>query len=142
MVTGSRVEGGAQVLSAGVRRTIQSIKEIVGNHSDADIYVALKETNMDPNETTQRLLNQGPLSRFCIHFFPPLFLTSAFLDYWGFLKWKLAFLTGLRKCYLINDGVTLRWNANKIGTGVLESSVSDGVHGFSFIFLFKKHGMQ
>ncbi|KAK4427384.1 GBF-interacting protein 1 [Sesamum alatum] len=58
MVSGSRIEGGAQVLSAGVRRTIQSIKEIVGNHSDADIYVALKETNMDPNETTQKLLNQ------------------------------------------------------------------------------------
>ncbi|KAL0341848.1 UNVERIFIED_CONTAM: hypothetical protein Scaly_1847400 [Sesamum calycinum] len=52
------IEGGAQVLSAGVRRTIQSIKEIVGNHSDADIYVALKETNMDPNETAQKLLNQ------------------------------------------------------------------------------------
>lgn len=60
MVSGSRIEGGAQVLSAGVRRTIQSIKEIVGNHSDADIYVALKETNMDPNETTQKLLNQDP----------------------------------------------------------------------------------
>ncbi|KAK6125030.1 hypothetical protein DH2020_041208 [Rehmannia glutinosa] len=58
MVSGTRTEGGAQVLSAGVRRTIQSIKEIVGNHSDADIYVALKETNMDPNETTQKLLNQ------------------------------------------------------------------------------------
>lgn len=60
MVSGTRIEGGAQVLSAGVRITIQSIKEIVGNHSDADIYVVLKETNMDPNETTQKLLNQGP----------------------------------------------------------------------------------
>ncbi|CAA0821163.1 Kinase-related protein of unknown function (DUF1296 [Striga hermonthica] len=61
MVSGSRADGGgAQVISAGVRRTIQSIKEIVGNHSDADIYVALKETNMDPNETTQKLLNQDP----------------------------------------------------------------------------------
>ncbi|KAL8458664.1 hypothetical protein ACS0TY_036247 [Phlomoides rotata] len=60
MVSGARIEGGAQVLSAGVRRTIQSIKEIVGNHSDADIYVALKETNMDPNETAQKLLNQDP----------------------------------------------------------------------------------
>jgi hypothetical protein len=46
-------------LSAKVRKTIQSIKEIVGDHSEADIYVALKETNMDPNETTQKLLNQG-----------------------------------------------------------------------------------
>ncbi|XP_061364003.1 uncharacterized protein LOC133307510 isoform X2 [Gastrolobium bilobum] len=62
MVPVSRTEGGAgtQILSARVRKTIQSIKEIVGNHSDADIYVALKETNMDPNETTQKLLNQDP----------------------------------------------------------------------------------
>lgn len=60
MVSGSRIDGGAQVLSAGVRKTIQSIKEIVGNHSDADIYVVLKETNMDPNETAQKLLNQDP----------------------------------------------------------------------------------
>ncbi|KAJ9568542.1 hypothetical protein OSB04_004508 [Centaurea solstitialis] len=62
MVSGSRIEGGngTHNLSAGVRRTIQSIKEIVGNHSDADIYVALRETNMDPNETAQKLLNQDP----------------------------------------------------------------------------------
>ncbi|XP_076884997.1 uncharacterized protein LOC143534380 isoform X2 [Bidens hawaiensis] len=59
MVSGSRIEG-THNLSAGVRRTIQSIKEIVGNHSDADIYTTLKETNMDPNETTQKLLNQDP----------------------------------------------------------------------------------
>ncbi|KAK7294416.1 hypothetical protein RJT34_17305 [Clitoria ternatea] len=62
MVPASRTEGGTgtHLLSARVRKTIQSIKEIVGNHSDADIYVALKETNMDPNETTQKLLNQDP----------------------------------------------------------------------------------
>ncbi|KAG5228994.1 hydroxyproline-rich glycoprotein [Salix suchowensis] len=47
-------------LSAKVRKTIQSIKEIVGNFSDADIYMVLKETNMDPNETAQKLLNQDP----------------------------------------------------------------------------------
>ncbi|GAV84946.1 DUF1296 domain-containing protein [Cephalotus follicularis] len=50
-----------QIVSAGVRKTIQSIKEIVGkNHSDADIYVVLRESNMDPNETAQKLLNQDP----------------------------------------------------------------------------------
>jgi len=48
-------------LSARVRKIIQSIKEIVGNFSDADIYMVLKETNMDPNETVQKLLNQGLL---------------------------------------------------------------------------------
>lgn len=51
--------GGTQLLSLRVRNTIQSIKEIVGNHSESDIYLALKETNMDPNETAQKLLNQG-----------------------------------------------------------------------------------
>ncbi|CAK8560399.1 unnamed protein product [Lathyrus sativus] len=62
MVPVSRTDGatGTHLLSAKVRKTIQSIKEIVGNHSEADIYVALKETNMDPNETTQKLLNQDP----------------------------------------------------------------------------------
>ncbi|CAK9150136.1 unnamed protein product [Ilex paraguariensis] len=60
MVSGTRIEGGAQTLSAEIRKTIQSIKEIVGNHSDADIYVTLKESNMDPNETAQKLLNQDP----------------------------------------------------------------------------------
>ncbi|RRT39410.1 hypothetical protein B296_00059170 [Ensete ventricosum] len=67
MVMGSGVDGGGQVVPLRIRKTIQSIKEIVGNHSDADIYAVLKETNMDPNETAQKLLNQGrPLSR--IHF--------------------------------------------------------------------------
>ncbi|CAJ2663501.1 unnamed protein product [Trifolium pratense] len=62
MVPASKTEGatGTHLLSAKVRKTIQSIKEIVGDHSEADIYVALRETNMDPNETTQKLLNQDP----------------------------------------------------------------------------------
>ncbi|XP_068660739.1 GBF-interacting protein 1-like isoform X2 [Aristolochia californica] len=60
MVSGPRFDGGTPVLPAPVRKTIQSIKEIVGNHSDADIYSMLKETNMDPNETAQKLLNQDP----------------------------------------------------------------------------------
>ncbi|XP_022948928.1 uncharacterized protein LOC111452434 isoform X2 [Cucurbita moschata] len=60
MVSGLRIEGGTQILPARVRKTIQSIKEIVGDHSDADIYTTLKETNMDPNETAQKLLNQDP----------------------------------------------------------------------------------
>ncbi|KAM0936256.1 putative GBF-interacting protein [Dioscorea sansibarensis] len=58
MVTGGRHDVVAQGIS--VRRTIQSIKEIVGDHSDADIYAALKESNMDPNETAQKLLNEDP----------------------------------------------------------------------------------
>ena len=86
MVPGSRTEGGTgtHLLSARVRKTIQSIKEIVGNHSDADIYVALKEANMDPNETTQKLLNQGWCLPWWGHvllfFFFPLF--SIVLIFW------------------------------------------------------------
>lgn len=62
MVSGPRIDGGGttQILSAGLRKTIQSIKEIVGNHSDGDIYAVLKETNMDPNDAAQKLLNQDP----------------------------------------------------------------------------------
>ncbi|CAL9748492.1 unnamed protein product [Musa acuminata subsp. burmannicoides] len=60
MVMGSGVDGGGQVVPLRIQKTIQSIKEIVGNHSDADIYAVLKETNMDPNETAQKLLNQDP----------------------------------------------------------------------------------
>ncbi|OIW02505.1 hypothetical protein TanjilG_12819 [Lupinus angustifolius] len=41
-----------------LRKTIQNIKEITGNHSDEDIYAMLKECSMDPNETAQKLLLQ------------------------------------------------------------------------------------
>ncbi|CAL5203535.1 unnamed protein product [Lathyrus oleraceus] len=51
--TGSRVS-----IPSGVRKTIQNIKEITGNHSDDEIYAMLKECEMDPNETTQKLLFQ------------------------------------------------------------------------------------
>ncbi|XP_010917133.1 uncharacterized protein [Elaeis guineensis] len=60
MVLGSRLDGESQIVSVPIRKTIQSIKEIVGNQSDTDIYAMLKETNMDPNETAQKLLNQDP----------------------------------------------------------------------------------
>ncbi|XP_010685332.1 GBF-interacting protein 1-like isoform X2 [Beta vulgaris subsp. vulgaris] len=60
MVTLLKTEGGTQIVSAKVQKTIQSIKEIVGNHSDSEIYNTLQESNMDPNETAQKLLNQDP----------------------------------------------------------------------------------
>lgn len=60
MATLLKAEGGTQIVSANVEKTIQSIKEIVGNHSDSEIYNTLKESNMDPNETAQKLLNQDP----------------------------------------------------------------------------------
>ncbi|KAE8713090.1 hyphally regulated cell wall protein 3-like isoform X2 [Hibiscus syriacus] len=54
--------GGFRVSSIpnSVRKTIQNIKEITGNHSEDEIYAMLKECSMDPNETTQRLLLQDP----------------------------------------------------------------------------------
>ncbi|KAD4179033.1 hypothetical protein R6Q59_022590 [Mikania micrantha] len=43
-----------------VRKTIQNLKEITGNHSDDEIYAMLKDCSMDPNETAQKLLSQDP----------------------------------------------------------------------------------
>ncbi|KAJ8493664.1 hypothetical protein OPV22_015385 [Ensete ventricosum] len=63
MVLVSNIDGGSQVVLLRVRKTIQSIREVVGNHSDADIYAVLKETNMESNETVQKLLNQDPFHK-------------------------------------------------------------------------------
>ncbi|XP_024181060.1 mucin-12 isoform X1 [Rosa chinensis] len=53
--------GGFRVsIPNSVRKTIQDIKEITGNHSEEEIYAMLKECNMDPNETAQKLLLQDP----------------------------------------------------------------------------------
>ncbi|KAF7833210.1 GBF-interacting protein 1-like [Senna tora] len=45
-------------IPSSVRKTIQNIKEITGNHSEEEIYAMLKECSMDPNETAQKLLLQ------------------------------------------------------------------------------------
>ncbi|XP_076931133.1 uncharacterized protein LOC143596172 [Bidens hawaiensis] len=42
------------------RKMVQSLKEIVNGVSDAEIYAALKDSNMDPNEAVNRLLSQDP----------------------------------------------------------------------------------
>ena len=61
-------EGGGAALEipASTKKVVQDLKEVVGN-SEEEIYAMLKECNMDPNETAQRLLNQGtfllPVSR-------------------------------------------------------------------------------
>ena len=61
MVAGSRGDGGAPKyrLSSKMQATIDSVREIVGPHSDSEILAVLRETNMDANETVQRLLYQG-----------------------------------------------------------------------------------
>ncbi|KAL3615166.1 hypothetical protein CASFOL_040827 [Castilleja foliolosa] len=51
--------GVVQPIPAGSRKVVQSLKEIV-NCPEAEIYVALKECNMDPNEAVSRLLSQDP----------------------------------------------------------------------------------
>lgn len=51
--------GGKVSIPNSVKKMIQNIKEIAGNHSEEEIYVMLKECNMDPNETAQKLLFQG-----------------------------------------------------------------------------------
>ncbi|XP_062195471.1 GBF-interacting protein 1-like [Phragmites australis] len=50
--------GGRVSIPAGARRTVTDIKEIAGGHSDEEVYAMLRECNMDPNETAQRLLLQ------------------------------------------------------------------------------------
>ncbi|BAF24623.1 Os09g0261400 [Oryza sativa Japonica Group] len=54
-------------IPAAVRRTIQNIKEIAGGHTDEEVYAVLRECNMDPNETTDRLLNQVALYGWWFH---------------------------------------------------------------------------
>ncbi|KAF3445288.1 hypothetical protein FNV43_RR14983 [Rhamnella rubrinervis] len=51
--------GGFRVsIPSSVRKIIQDIEEITGNHSEEEIYAMLKDCFMDPNETTQKLLLQ------------------------------------------------------------------------------------
>lgn len=51
--------GGRVSIPSNMKKTIQNIKEITGSHDDEEIYTMLKECNMDPNETTHKLLFQG-----------------------------------------------------------------------------------
>lgn len=50
--------GGRVSIPSNMKKTIQNIKEITGSHDDEEIYTMLKECNMDPNETTHKLLFQ------------------------------------------------------------------------------------
>jgi hypothetical protein len=46
-------------IPAASRKMVQSLKEIVTNIPDNEIYATLKDCNMDPNEAVSRLLSQG-----------------------------------------------------------------------------------
>jgi hypothetical protein len=62
-------------IPAASRKMVQSLKEIVTNIPDNEIYATLKDCNMDPNEAVSRLLSQGfsfslfPLSQSSLGFF-------------------------------------------------------------------------
>ena len=72
--------GGSRAsIPSSVRKTIDNIKEITGNHSDDEIYSMLKECSMDPNETAQKLLLQGTF------FFLSFFLLLLVFFSFGFL---------------------------------------------------------
>lgn len=59
---GSNGKGGNGIsgIPAASRKMVLSLKEIVGNSTELEIYAMLKDCNMDPNETVNRLLAQGP----------------------------------------------------------------------------------
>lgn len=57
----SRGSGAGNGVPAAARKLVQSLKEIVVGCSDAEIYVVLKECNMDADEAVNRLLSQGML---------------------------------------------------------------------------------
>lgn len=50
---------GLSGIPAGSRKMVQSLKEIVNNCTEQEIYAMLKDCNMDPNEAVNRLLAQG-----------------------------------------------------------------------------------
>lgn len=50
---------GISGIPSGSRKMVQSLKEIVNNCTEQEIYAMLKDCNMDPNETVNRLLTQG-----------------------------------------------------------------------------------
>lgn len=54
------MKGGGSSITPEARKIIEGIKEIVKGYNDEDIYEMLHECNMDPNETAQKLLTQGP----------------------------------------------------------------------------------
>ncbi|KAI4298215.1 hypothetical protein L6164_031801 [Bauhinia variegata] len=51
---------GLSGIPAASRKIVQSLKEIVNNFPEHEIYAMLKECNMDPNEAVSRLLSQDP----------------------------------------------------------------------------------
>jgi hypothetical protein len=84
---GGGARGAAGPVPASSRKLVQGLNEIV-NRPDAEIYAALRECYMDPDEAVSRLLSQGLPSR-AAPFSPPCFGCIV-----SFCLW-LAFVSGL-----------------------------------------------
>jgi hypothetical protein len=68
---GGGARGPSGPVPASARKLVQGLKEIV-NRPDAEIYAALRECDMDPDEAVSRLLSQGHIS--CHSPFPHRFV--------------------------------------------------------------------
>lgn len=92
---GQKGSNGISTIPAVARKMVQSLKEIVNNCTELEIYAALKDCNMDPNEAVNRLLSQGPIfstslqgyfsnfsSSFSSFVFTGIVLFLAFVYYW------------------------------------------------------------
>lgn len=67
---GGKGSNGISGIPSASRRMVLSLKEIVNNCTEQEIYAMLKDCNMDPNETVNRLLAQGPPFFFVFVFCP------------------------------------------------------------------------
>ena len=56
---GGKTTNGTSGIPPEWRKMVQSLKEIVNNCTDQEIYATLRECNMDPDEAVNRLLTQG-----------------------------------------------------------------------------------
>ena len=87
---GAKGNNGTSSIPSSTRKMVQSLKEIVNNYTEQEIYAMLKDCNMDPNETVNRLLTQG-LSKVIILY---LFLGFSCLDRcdWVFARVGVLFV--------------------------------------------------
>lgn len=96
----------SETYSPATKKMIQSLKEIV-NCPDSEIYAALKECNMDPDDAVNRLLSQGSSPFSFLLFFKLLFFYFLFIGRLGgggflvfiflfYFCWFCVSLTGKR----------------------------------------------
>lgn len=74
---------------AASRKMVQSLKEIVSNFSEQEIYAVLKECNMDPNEAVSRLLSEGSLLS-TVHTYMDIYILSHVEDVLVIVKFSFA----------------------------------------------------